>query len=130
MAAHDDDDPPRRIDRGDLYWIAADDVAGSAPDATYQHPHLVVQDDVLNHSRIDTVVVVALTSNLHRASEPGNVLLDEGEGDLPRRSVIVVSQIASVAKRRLGERIGALSQARVDAVLAGLRFQQVSFFRR
>lgn len=117
-----------RIDRGDLHWIAPEHAAG--PAAAYQHPHLVVQDDVLNHSRIASVVVVALTSNLHRASEPGNVLLDEGEGGLPRRSVIVVSQIAAVDKHRLGPRIGSLSQARVDAVLDGLRFQQVSFFRR
>lgn len=118
----------RRIDRGDLHWIAPEDAAG--PAAAYQHPHLVVQDDVLNHSRIASVVVVALTSNLHRASEPGNVLLEEGEGGLPRRSVVVVSQIAAVDKRRLGPRIGCLSQERVDAVLAGLRFQQVSFFER
>jgi mRNA interferase MazF len=57
------------------------------------------------------------------------VLLDVGEGNLAKQSVVVVSQIASVQKGRLGERIGALSQARVEQVLAGLRFQQASFFR-
>ncbi|HYO94928.1 MAG TPA: type II toxin-antitoxin system PemK/MazF family toxin, partial [Polyangiaceae bacterium] len=67
---------------------------------------------------------------LLRASEPGNVLLDEGEGNLPKQSVVVVSQVSSVAKDRLGERIGSLSEARVEQILAGLRFQQVSFFRR
>jgi mRNA interferase MazF len=71
-----------------------------------------------------------LTSNLHRANEPGNVLLDEGEGNLPAQSVVVVSQIASVDKVRLGERIGSLSEERVGQILAGLRFQQVSFFGR
>ena len=86
--------------------------------------------DVFNHSRITTVVVCALTSNLHRASEPGNVLLEVGEGNLPKQSVVVVSQISSVDKARLGERIGSLSDARVEQILAGLRFQQVSFFRR
>jgi mRNA interferase MazF len=91
---------------------------------------VVVQDDVFNHSRITTTVVCALTSNLHRASEPGNVLLDVGEGNLPRQSVVVVSQISSVEKISLGERIGSLSDARVDQILAGLRFQQVSFFGR
>ena len=69
-----------------------------------------------------------MTSNLHRANEPGNVLLDEGEGNLPAQSVVVVSQIASVDKVRLGERIGSLSEERVGQILAGLRFQQVSFF--
>ncbi|WP_428268865.1 type II toxin-antitoxin system PemK/MazF family toxin [Haliangium sp.] len=119
---------PERINRGDIFWIAPDDARGPAPD--YAHPHVVVQDDVFNHSRITTVVVCALTSNLHRAKEPGNVLLDPGEGDLPKQSVVVVSQISSVARARLGDRIGALSDARVDQILAGLRFQQVSFFER
>ncbi|XXT74729.1 type II toxin-antitoxin system PemK/MazF family toxin [Sorangium sp. So ce726] len=117
-----------RIDRGDVFWIGPDDSRGPAP--SYSHPHVVVQDDVFNHSRITTVVVCALTSNLGRANEPGNVLLDVGEGNLPRQSVVVVSQISSVEKARLGERIGSLSDARVDQILAGLRFQQASFFRR
>ncbi|MDC0677552.1 type II toxin-antitoxin system PemK/MazF family toxin [Sorangium atrum] len=117
-----------RIDRGDVFWIGPDDSRGPVP--SYSHPHVVVQDDVFNHSRITTVVVCALTSNLHRANEPGNVLLDVGEGNLPRQSVVVVSQISSVEKARLGERIGSLSDARVDQILAGLRFQQASFFRR
>ncbi len=90
----------------------------------------MVQDDVFNHSRITTVVVCALTSNLHRANEPGNVLLEVGEGNLPKQSVVIVSQVSSVNKARLGERIGSLSNTRVEQILAGLRFQQVSFFGR
>ncbi len=120
--------PPTRIDRGDLFWIASDATGG--PVTSYSHPYVVVQDDALNHSRIATVVVCALTSNLNRASEPGNVLLEAGEGNLPKQSVVVVSQISSVDKARLGARIGSLSEARVDQILAGLRFQQASFFRR
>ena len=116
------------INRGDVFWIAPDDSRGPAP--SYSHPHVVVQDDVFNHSRITTVVVCALTTNLHRANEPGNVLLDVGEGNLPKQSVVVVSQVSSVDKARLGERIGSLSDARVEQILAGLRFQQVSFFGR
>jgi mRNA interferase MazF len=91
---------------------------------------VVVQDDVFNQSRVTTVIVCALTSNLERAHEPGNVLLDPGEGDLPKRSVVVVSQISSVEKAHLGPKIGALSDERVDQIVAGLRFQQLSFFRR
>lgn len=110
------------LHRGDLFWIAPE---GGGP----AHPHLVVQDDVFNESRITTVIVCALTTNLHKATEPGNVLLEPGEGDLPKQSVVVVSQIDSVPRSRLGARIGALSQARVDQVLDGLRFQQRSFRR-
>ncbi len=115
-----------RINRGDVFWIAPDESRGPVPD--YSHPHVVVQDDVFNHSRVTTVIVCALTTNLHRATEPGNVLLEPGEGDLPRQSVVVVSQIASVDKSRLGERVGTLSSERVEQILAGLRFQQRSFF--
>jgi len=117
-----------RINRGDVFWIGPDDSRGPVP--SYSHPHVVVQDDVFNHSRITTVVVCALTSNLHRANEPGNVLLEVGEGNLPKQSVVVVSQISSVDKARLGERIGSLSDTRVEQILAGLRFQQASFFER
>jgi mRNA interferase MazF len=119
---------PATIDRGDVFWIPPDDSRGPAP--SYSHPHVVVQDDVFNRSRITTVVVCALTTNLQRASEPGNVLLEPGEGNLAKQSVVVVSQISSVDKARLGERIGSLSNERVEQILAGLRFQQVSFFRR
>jgi mRNA interferase MazF len=110
------------IHRGDIFWI--DEPPGPA------HPHVLVQDDVFNQSRITTVVVCALTSNLHRATEPGNVLLEVGEGNLPEHSVVVVSRISSIEKTRLGERIGSLSAERVDQILDGLRFQQASYFRR
>lgn len=90
----------------------------------------MVQDDVFDHARVSNVIVCALTTNFHRAHEPGNVLLDPGEGDLPKRSVVVVSQISSVDKTRLGDRIGSLSSARVDQILDGLRFLQRSFFDR
>jgi mRNA interferase MazF len=115
-----------RICRGDVFWIGPDDSRGAVP--SYSHPHVVVQDDVFNRSRITTVIVCALTSNLHLANEPGNVLLDIGEGNLPKQSVVVVSQVSSVDKARLGERIGSLSDPRVEQILAGLRFQQASFF--
>ncbi|HVH32534.1 MAG TPA: type II toxin-antitoxin system PemK/MazF family toxin [Tahibacter sp.] len=110
---------------GDLYWITTDTTV--EPASAYAHPHLVVQDDVFNRSRIASVVVCALTSNLQRASEPGNVLLAQGEGGLPRQSVIVVSRIDAVDKTRLGTRIGRLSPQRVAQVIAGLRFQQEAF---
>ena len=114
------------IRRGDIFWVEAD---GNAGPVAIRHPHVVVQDDVFNHSRVTTVVVCALTSNLNKASEPGNVLLDPGEGNLAKQSVVVVSQVSSVDKARLGARIGSLSDQRVEQILDGLRFQQRSFFR-
>lgn len=116
------------INRGDIFWLAPDDSRGPAP--SYSHPHVVLQEDVFNHSRISTVVVCALTTNLTKAAEPGNIMLDVGEGSLPKQSVVVVSQIASVEKTRLGERVGALSDVRIEQILDGLRFIQRSFFSR
>lgn len=74
--------------------------------------------------------MVALTTNLRRAEEPGNVLLDEGEGGLPRRSVIVVSCVEAVSKRDLGGKVGALSETRVVQAIEGLGFQQRAFLGR
>jgi mRNA interferase MazF len=115
------------INRGDIFWVEPDPARGAIP--SVPHPHLVVQDDVFNRSRISTVVVCALTSNLNRASEPGNVLLESGEGNLRKQSVVVSSQISSIDKCQLGERIGSVCGARVDQVVAALRFLQVSYFR-
>lgn len=114
------------VNRGDLFWIEADESRGSIPG--HPHPYVVIQADVLNHSRISTVVVCALSSNLSKAREPGNVLLDPEEGNLRQQSVVVVSQVSCLYKRRLGTRIGALSGQRVEQILAGMQFQQTSFF--
>ena len=88
------------IRRGDIFWIEPDEQRGSIPG--YVHPHVVLQDDLFNRSRIETVIVCALSSNLKRANEPGNLLLEAGEGNLEKQSVVIVSQLASVRKDQLG----------------------------
>ena len=107
------------VRQGDVFWIDLDDPAGSGPG--YRHPHVVIQNDVFNQSRIGTVVVCALTSNLKRAAAPGNVLLDPGEANLPKQSVVNVSQIFTVDKSHLVEKIGTLSPRRVREILDGIR---------
>lgn len=108
------------IKQGDVFWIEADALRPSVPGAT--HPHVVIQTDLLNQSRIPTTVVCALTSNLKKAEEPGNVLLDEGEAGLSQRSVVIVSQVSTVEKADLGERIGTLPERRVEEILQGMGF--------
>ena len=81
---------------------------------------MVIQNDVFNLSRLGTVVVCTLTSNLNRAQIPGNVLLDEGEANLPKRSVVVVSQLFTVDKDDLIDRIGSLSADRIQEILQGI----------
>ena len=106
------------IRQGDVFWIDLDDPTGSEP--AYRHPHVVIQNNVFNRSRINTVVVCALTSNLRRATAPGNVLLEPGEANLPRQSVVNVSQLFTVDKAQLQEKIEALSAQRVRESLAGV----------
>ncbi len=104
--------------QGDLFWIDLGDPTGSGPG--YRHPHVVIQNNLFNGSRINTVVVCALTSNLRRADAPGNVLLRKGEGNLPKESVVNVSQLFTVDKDELVEKIGSLSPGRVEQIVAGL----------
>ncbi len=110
------------INQGEIYWVPLTDLQGASSDIV--HPHVVIQDDIINRSRIETVVVCGLTTNLKRASYPGNVVLDVGEANLPKQSVVVVSQISTVAKAQLGEYIGTLSRQRIDEIFAGMKFQQ------
>ncbi len=116
----------RPIRQGDLYWV---EKMGSSGELL-AHPHVVLQDDIFNQSRLDTVIVCALTSNPKKASFPGNILLDDGEGNLPKQSVLEISKISSIPTYQLGEYIGQLSAARIQQILAGLRFIQRSNFTR
>ncbi len=81
---------------------------------------MVVQNNLFNRSRINTVVVCGFTSKLRRGSAPGNVVLEPGEAQLPRQSVVNVSQLFTVDKRALGEKIGTLSARRVRQILDGI----------
>lgn len=105
------------IRSGDLFWISPSETNRIASD--YTHPHVIIRENTSN------VVVCALTSNLKRAKEPGNVLLEEGEANLPRQSVVMVSHISTLDKTQLGEYIGTLTGQRFDQILAGMRFLQV-----
>ncbi len=110
------------VNQGEIYWVPLEEPNGAEPG--YIHPHVIIQDDVINHSRIHTVVVCALTTNMKRANMPGNVLLEAGEANLPRQSIVVVSQVSTVDKAQLGEYIGSLTKERMDQILAGMRFLQ------
>ena len=107
------------IRQGEVYWVDLGDPIGSAPG--YRHAYVVIQNNVFNQSRINTVMVCALTSNLRRADAPGNVLLNEGEANLAKRSVVNVSQLFTVDKSQLDEYIGQLSERRVRQILDGIK---------
>ena len=106
------------IRQGDIYWVDLGVPRGSEPG--YRHPHVVIQNNVFNQSKINTVVVCALTSNLKRGRAPGNVLLQKGEGNIKRDSVVNISQIITVNKSDLIEKIGSVSQSRVAEIIEGI----------
>jgi mRNA interferase MazF len=107
------------INQGDIFWIELEETSGSEPG--YRHPHVVVQNNVFNQSRIHTVVVCALSSYIKWAELPGNVLLESGEASLPKQSVVLVSQIFTVDKSQLVEYIGSLSRKRIRQIIEGVR---------
>lgn len=107
------------INQGDIFWVDLKEPSGSAPG--YRHPHVVIQNNLFNRSRINTVVVCALTSNLKRAQAPGNVLLNKGEANVPKKSVVNISQIFTVNKSDLSEKIGFLTRERLNQVLEGVK---------
>lgn len=106
------------ISQGDVFWVSRGAPRGSEPG--FRRPFVVVQNDPFNRSAINTVVVCALTSNVRRAQAPGNILLKKGEANLPESSVVNISQIVTLDKTDLVERIGTLSKERVRQIVEGL----------
>jgi mRNA interferase MazF len=106
------------VSQGDVFWASPADRTGSGP--AFRRPVVIVQGDAFNASRLATVAVVPLTSNLRWAAAPGNVLLAEERVGLPKDSVANVSQIVSIDRGVLSERVGHLSEADLALVLAGI----------
>ncbi len=106
------------VAQGETWWADLGEPAGSGPG--YRRPVVVVQGDALNRSRIATVVCVPLTSNLMWANAPGNVLLPARVTGLPKDSVANVSQVVSLDRQILVERVGRLSPKKLSLVLVGI----------
>jgi len=106
------------ISQGEIWWADLPAPAGSGPG--FRRPVVVVQGDSLNQSRIATAVCIPLTSNLHWASAPGNVLISSGLSGLPKDSVANVSQIVALDRDLLTERLSKLPRSKVVLILAGI----------
>ena len=107
------------IHQGDIFWVDLDEPAGSEPG--YHRSYVVVQNNLFNQSRLHTVVMCALTSNLQRAKSPGNVLLEAGEGGLPQPSVVNITQVFTVDKSALENYYGSLNSKRVVQIIDGIQ---------
>ncbi|MBA2443496.1 MAG: type II toxin-antitoxin system PemK/MazF family toxin [Rubrobacter sp.] len=106
------------IRQGEVFWVDFGEPGGSEPG--YRRPAVVLQNNIFNASNIGTVVVCPLTSNLRRAEAPGNVLLVPGEANLREQSVVNISQVFTVGKRDLMDKVGSLDGARVREVISGI----------
>lgn len=106
------------IAQGEVWWADLAEPSGSEPG--FRRPVVVVQGDAFNRSRIATVVCVALTSNLRWAEAPGNVLLSARLTGLPKESVANVSQLVTLDRGALTERVGSLPATKLKLVLLGI----------
>lgn len=106
------------VRQGDVFWADLG-LPGRGSSPAGRRAVVVVQSDLFNETRIGTVVV-AITTTMRLAAMPGNVALRKGEANLPRRSVVNVTQIATLDRDALSDKIGAVSPARLRQVLTGV----------
>jgi mRNA interferase MazF len=106
------------VSQGDVCWASLPDPVGSGPG--FRRPVLIVQGDAFNASRIATTIAVALSSNARLAAAPGNVALPATVTGLPKDSVANVSQIVTIDRDLLSERVGQLTGGYLARVLAGI----------
>lgn len=105
--------------RGEVWW--ADLPEPSGPEPGFRRPVVVVQSNDFNRSRIGTVIAAAVTGNVRLQRMPGNILVSKGSAGLPRDSVVNVSQLVTIDRRRLLERVGSLSASQLRDLNDGLR---------
>ena len=105
--------------RGEIWWADLPDPVGSEPG--YRRPLVIIQVDEFNRSRINTVVVVVLTTNIQLSDAPGNVLLKSVQTGLPKDSVANVSQLLTIDKSFLAEKAGKVKKQELLKIESGLR---------
>ena len=103
--------------QGDIYWVRFGPAVDSGPAG--KRPAVIIQNDLLNMSNIQTTVVTLVTSNRKLAAVPGNVRLRRGMGNIPKTCVVVISQMATIDKTRLLEKIGTLDKSTTEEILKG-----------
>lgn len=106
------------VAQGEIWWADLPKPKGSGPG--FRRPVVIVQGDAINRSRIATTICVPLTSNLKWSAAPGNVELSAKTTNLPKDSVANVSQIVTLDKDLLSERVGKLPPAKLELVLSGI----------
>ncbi len=107
------------IERGQIWWAELSEPVGSGPG--YKRPLLIIQSNDFNRSKINTIIAAVITSNIRLSAAPGNILLSTRKSNLPKESVINVSQLITVDKSFLTERVGTLPNSFMAKVDDGIR---------
>jgi len=105
--------------RGEIWWASLPVPRGFEPG--YRRPVVIVQSDAFNRSEISTIVVAAISSNLRLAEAPGNIFLKRRDSGLPKESVIDVSQLFTIDKKCLMQRVRELSPDRISELNDSLK---------
>lgn len=107
------------INRGEIWWANLPEPTGSAPG--FRRPVLIIQSDNFNKTNLKTSIVAIITTNLDLAEMRGNVLLKKAQSDLPKDSVVNLTQLFTIDKRLLHEYIGTIPERKMEQIEKGLR---------
>jgi mRNA interferase MazF len=107
------------VNRGEIWWANLPEPSGSGPG--YRRPVLIAQSDNFNHSKINTVVILVITTNVKLAESLGNVLLTTRQSGLSKDSVVNVTQLFTIDESLLLEYVETLSEQKMEQIDKGLR---------
>lgn len=107
------------INRGEIWWANLPEPTGSGPG--FRRPVLIVQSDKFNHSKINTIIILIISTNLKLINSEGNVLLTSKQSGLPKDSVVNVSQLFTIDESILLEYVETLSERKIEQIDSGLR---------
>jgi mRNA interferase MazF len=107
------------IRRGEIWWAELPEPVGS--ELGCRRPLLIVQANEFNKSKINTIIALAITTNVYLANAPGNILLSVKQSKLPKESVVNISQIVTIDKSFLTEKVNTISNKIMETVEAGMK---------
>lgn len=110
--------PEEAIRQGEVWWVELEEPFGS--ESGFDRPHVVVQSNALNDSRLGTIVACPVTSRPQAAAVPGNVTVSARETGLERPSTIVVALVGALDRRRFTRRLGQITPTELRAVIGGI----------
>jgi len=107
------------IKRGEIWWAELPEPVGSEPGC--KRPLVIIQSNEFNNSNINTIIAAVITTNIHLAAAPGNILLPAKKSKLPKKSVVNISQLITINKSFLTEKVHTLSNKVMEQIDNGIK---------